>query len=65
MIESVRIVGIMEDGSKKEIRSLSTRKDAVGGVKGFFDDVKDQYIQVMFEDKSYVCLTLESLEELA
>ena len=55
----------MEDGSKKEIRSLSTRKDAVGGVKGFFDDVKDQYIQVMFEDKSYVCLTLESLEELA
>jgi len=64
MIESVRIVGVMEDGSKKEIRTLPTDKEAVGGVRGFFDDVKEQYVQIIFEDKTFVCVTEEKLRRI-
>ena len=54
----------MEDGSKKEIRTLPTDKEAVGGVRGFFDDVKEQYVQIIFEDKTFVCVTEEKLRRI-
>jgi len=64
MIESVKIVGVMQDGSKKEVRTIPTSKRSVGGVAGFFDGVKEQYIQVMFDDRTFVTITEKKLKFL-
>lgn len=63
MIESVRIVGVMEDGREKEVRTIPTHKDSVGGVRGFFNEAKEQYVQIMFEDRTFVRISEKELRE--
>ena len=64
MIESVRIIGITKDGSEKEVRTIPTGRGCIGGVPGFFDDVKDQYLQVVFEDKTFLNIPTTKLKFL-
>jgi len=59
----VRIVGVMEDGSEKEVRTIPTRKDSAGGVRGFFSEAKEQYVQIIFEDRTFVRISEKELRE--
>ena len=61
-IVQVKIVGVEKDGSTREVRSLCTREGHVGGVGGFFDSVESQHVEVLYEDRSCVCITDDQLK---